>query len=129
MKFNKNKKEQEMKQTLKAKLALAKFLQDTVVIMANDLKETSSEENKKIAEEFTQFMHKVKMGEKVDNSEMTKFSKFFSDEITLDNISRPQLVAMCRFLGLHEYGTDALLRFRLNSKLRRIKADDRVIQF
>jgi LETM1 and EF-hand domain-containing protein 1, mitochondrial len=116
-----------MKQTLKAKLALAKFLQDTVVIMANDLKETSSEENKKIAEEFTQFMHKVKMGEKVDNNDMTKFSKFFSDEITLDNISRPQLVAMCRFLGLHEYGTDALLRFRLNSKLRRIKADDRVI--
>eukprot|EP01080_Neovahlkampfia_damariscottae_P010598 gene10598-3116_t len=120
-------KDKQLKQTLKAKLALAKFLQDTVVIMANDLKQTSTEETKKTAEELTQFMRKVKMGEKVHNEELAKFSKFFSDEITLDNISRPQLVAMCRFLGLYEYGTDALLRYRLNTKLGRIKADDRYI--
>jgi LETM1 and EF-hand domain-containing protein 1, mitochondrial len=38
----------------------------------------------------------VRKGEFVKNEDIIKFSKLFDDEITLDNISRPQLVAMCR---------------------------------
>lgn len=120
-------KEERMKQTVKAKIAVAKFLQDTVSLMANDLKKNRSGEIGTTAEELKEFIDKVRIGEKVTNSDIVKFAKLFSDEITLDNISRPQLVAMCRYMGLYEYGTDAILRYRLNNKIRKIKADDRLI--
>lgn len=34
---------------------------------------------------------------------------------------------MSRYMGLNAYGTDALLRFQLRSKIREIKADDQMI--
>jgi LETM1 and EF-hand domain-containing protein 1 len=120
-------KEEQMKQTLKAKLALAKFLQDTVALMASDLKKNKSGETMATANELKVFIDRVRLGERVQNKDIVKFAKLFSDEITLDNISRPQLVAMCRYMGLSEYGNDVIMRFRLNNKLRRLKADDRLI--
>ena len=45
----------------------------------------------------------------------------------LDNISRPQLVGMSRFMGLTPYGTDTWLRFQLRSKIRQLKRDDQQI--
>lgn len=120
-------KEERLKQTVKAKIAVAKFLQDTVSLMANDLKKNRSGETVATAEELKIFIDKVRLGEKVTNSDIVKFAKLFSDEITLDNISRPQLIAMCRYMGLYDYGNDPILRYRLNNKIRKIKADDRLI--
>lgn len=31
------------------------------------------------------------------NEDVSKFARLFKDEITLDNLPRPQLVAMCRY--------------------------------
>jgi LETM1 and EF-hand domain-containing protein 1 len=53
-----------------------------------------------------------------------QFSKLFENELTLDNLPRPQLIAMCRFLQLAPYGPDAFLRFSLRNKLRDIQRDD-----
>lgn len=61
------------------------------------------------------------------NEEILKFSKLFEDEITLDSLSRPQLVALCRLLELQPIGTNNFLRFQLRMKLRSLKADDHVI--
>ncbi len=58
-----------------------------------------------------------------------KFARAFEDELTLDNLPRPQLVAMCRYMGLPPYGTDTFLRFQLNKKLESLKRDDRVSEF
>lgn len=57
-----------------------------------------------------------------------KFSKLFEDELTLDNLTRPQLVALCRLLELQSIGTNNFLRFQLIMKLRAIRADDKVPQ-
>lgn len=59
---------------------------------------------------------------------MFKIAKFFSDDITLDNIGRPQLVSMCKYMGLNPYGTDTLLRYQLRRKLESIKQDDLMIR-
>lgn len=56
-----------------------------------------------------------------------KFSKIFEDEITLDSLSRPQLVALCRLLELQPIGTNNFLRFQLRMQLRKLKADDQMI--
>ena len=61
--------------------------------------------------------------------EILKFSKLFEDEITLDNISRGMLIALCKVLDLPTIGTDAFLRFQLKMRLRQLKADDKVGYF
>ena len=53
-----------------------------------------------------------------------KFSKLFEDEITLDSLARPQLIALCRVLELKPIGTSNFLRFQLRMKLRNLAADD-----
>lgn len=49
------------------------------------------------------------------------------DELTLDNMSRPQLAGMCVYMGLRPYGSDNFLRFQLRAKLRSLKEDDQRI--
>jgi LETM1 and EF-hand domain-containing protein 1 len=89
-------KENNMKSQVKAKIELAKFLQDTVSLMAKEIntQENNSKENITTSEELKLFLEKIKTGERVKNEDIIKFSKLFDDEITLDNITRPQLVAM-----------------------------------
>lgn len=60
---------------------------------------------------------------------MSRFAKFFNDELTIDGAGRPQLVAMCKFLGISPYGHDIFLRFKLRSRLNAIKKDDMQIMW
>lgn len=55
-----------------------------------------------------------------------RFSKLFEDELTLEHLERPQLVALCKLLELQPIGTNNLLRFQLRLRLRTIRADDEV---
>lgn len=57
---------------------------------------------------------------------LQRFERLFSEEVTLDSISRIQLAAMCKYMGLSTSGTDSFLRFKLCRKLSKIRADDRV---
>lgn len=65
-------------------------------------------------------------GERPSNEQIIRFSKLFEDELTLDNLTRPQLVALCKLLELQSIGTNNFLRFQLIMKLRAIRADDKV---
>lgn len=49
--------------------------------------------------------------------------------MTLDNLSRPQLVAICRYMNLTSFGTDNFLRYQVRLRMRQIKRDDRAISF
>ncbi|CAA2958612.1 LETM1 and EF-hand domain-containing 1, mitochondrial [Olea europaea subsp. europaea] len=112
-------KEQEaLKKRLNARIEYAKFLQDTVKEMAKEVQNSSSGEIKKTAEDLDEFMNKVRKGTGVTNEEILGFAKLFNDELTLDNISRPRLVNMCKYMGIHPYGTDAYLRFMLRKRLQ-----------
>eukprot|EP00250_Pteridium_aquilinum_P004513 c14713_g1_i1 orf=237-2774(+) len=127
--FQDKMKEQEaMKRRLNARIQYAKFLQETVKEMAKEIKTTRSGEIQRTAEDLDQFMNKVRRGEMVMNDEILGFAKLFNDELTLDNISRPRLVSMCKYMNIQPYGTDAYLRHMLRSKLSWIKNDDKMIQ-
>lgn len=118
-------KEDKMKQALKVKLEMAKFLQKTLDDMAVQGKGHTSER----AKEFHDFFVKVRTsGEQATNEEIMKFSKLFEDEITLDSLSRAQLTALCRVLEIQPIGTTNFLRFQLRMRLRSLAADDKVIQ-
>ncbi|XP_010119167.1 PREDICTED: LETM1 and EF-hand domain-containing protein 1, mitochondrial [Chlamydotis macqueenii] len=120
----KSKKEERLKKELRVKLELAKFLQDTIEEMA--LKNKAAKGN--VTKDFSTFFQKIReTGERPSNEEILRFSKLFEDELTLDNLTRPQLVALCKLLELQSIGTNNFLRFQLTMRLRTIKADDKLI--
>lgn len=81
-------------------------------------------------EEFTQFFRKVRAtGESPSASDVIKVCQLFKDDLTLDNLSRPQLVGMCKYMNLNTFGTDMMLRYQIRHRMRQIKRDDRAISF
>lgn len=125
---DKMKEEEALKRKLNARIEYAKFLQETVKEMAKEVKNSRSGELKNTAEDLDEFMNKVRRGASVSNEEILGFAKLFNDELTLDNISRPRLVNMCKYMGINPFGTDAYLRFMLRKRLQKIKNDDKMIQ-
>jgi LETM1 and EF-hand domain-containing protein 1, mitochondrial len=65
-------------------------------------------------------------GGSLTNADLFKYIKLFEDEFTIDYMGMSMLRAMCRILGISTLGTPEILRFRLNMKLRELKADDKV---
>lgn len=125
---DKMKEEEALKRKLNARIEYAKFLQETVKEMAKEVKNSRSGELKNTAEDLDEFMNKVRRGARVSNEEILGFAKLFNDELTLDNISRPRLVNMCKYMGINPFGTDAYLRFMLRKRLQKIKNDDKMIK-
>ncbi|KAG9999599.1 LETM1-domain-containing protein, partial [Aureobasidium melanogenum] len=81
-------------------------------------------------EEFTEFFRKIRTtGESPTKADVIRVCKIFKDDLTLDNLSRPQLVGICRYMSLSTFGTDAMLRYQVRHRMRQIKRDDRAISF
>ncbi|XP_035773465.1 mitochondrial proton/calcium exchanger protein-like isoform X1 [Anopheles albimanus] len=118
--------EDKIKQNLKVKLEMAKFLQKTL----DDMAVQNRDHRSQAAKDFSEFFSRVRTTDNftISNEEMLKFSKLFEDEITLDSLTRQQLQALCRVLEVSPIGTSNLLRFQLRLKLRNLAADDRTIQ-
>lgn len=118
-------KEAKLKQHLKVKLEVAKFFQETLDQMAP---QATSGRHSELAKEFTMFFNRIRTsGDVATSEEIMKFSKLFEDEITLDSLQRPHLVALCKVLQATTIGTSAMLRFNLKMKLRSLSADDKMI--
>ncbi|XP_056888032.1 LETM1 domain-containing protein LETM2, mitochondrial [Takifugu flavidus] len=121
-----SKKEEKQKKGLAAKLELAKFLQETIAEMARRNKAKAQTEDE--TQRFSTFVQRVRgTGEQPTTKDIVRFSKLFEDELTLEHLERPQLVALCKLLELQPIGTNNLLRFQLMMKLRTIKSDDEMI--
>lgn len=121
-----SKKEEKQKKGLAAKLELAKFLQETIAEMARRNKAKAQTEDE--TQRFSTYVQKVRgTGEQPTTKDIVRFSKLFEDELTLEHLERPQLVALCKLLELQPIGTNNLLRFQLMMQLRTIKSDDEMI--
>ncbi|XP_024131081.1 LETM1 domain-containing protein LETM2, mitochondrial isoform X1 [Oryzias melastigma] len=121
-----SKKEEKQKKGLAAKLELAKFLQETIAEMARRNKAKAQTEDE--TQRFSKYVQEVRgTGEQPTTKDIVRFSKLFEDELTLEHLERPQLVALCKLLELQPIGTNNLLRFQLMLKLRAIRSDDEMI--
>ncbi|XP_029019225.1 LETM1 domain-containing protein LETM2, mitochondrial [Betta splendens] len=121
-----SKKEEKQKKGLAAKLELAKFLQETIAEMARRNKAKAQTEDE--TQRFSTYVQQVRgTGEQPTTKDIVRFSKLFEDELTLEHLERPQLVALCKLLELQPIGTNNLLRFQLMMQLRTIKSDDEMI--
>ncbi len=88
-----------------------------------------SDRSSQSAKDFVLFYQEMKNNDEnrrqLDNDQIMKFAKAFQDDITLDNMDRHQLSAICRLLGLTPIGTSAFLKLQIEIKLRALRADDR----
>ncbi|BGP38074.1 LETM1 domain-containing protein ylh47 [Rhodotorula kratochvilovae] len=120
---DKFKEEEKKRKLLKVRLEMAKFLQET--IREGGL---SSRDKIKQSEEFKEFFRKVRStGENPSTEEVVRVARLFEDDLTLENLTRPQLVSMCRYMNINAFGTDIFLRFTIRNRLAKLKADDKVI--
>ena len=66
-------------------------------------------------------------GESPSTEDVLKVASLFEDNLTLDNLSRPQLVSMCRYMNINAFGTDNFLRHTIRTRMEKLREDDRVI--
>ncbi|XP_035673876.1 mitochondrial proton/calcium exchanger protein-like isoform X2 [Branchiostoma floridae] len=124
---DKKTKDERLRQQLRTRLDTARFLLKTMEELPVETRRRSS--GRKSVEDFIQFMDRLRQsGEPAPTEEILKYSKLFEDEMTLDNMEHPSLVALCKLLQLQPIGTNNFLRFQLRMRLRTIKADDKMIQ-
>ncbi|KAG9318879.1 LETM1-domain-containing protein [Chiua virens] len=115
--------EEKQRKLLRVRLEMAKFLQET-------LRESGLKTNAHIlgSDAFKEFFRKVRStGESPSKMDIINVAKLFDDDLTLDNLSRPQLVSVCRYMGINAFGTDNFLRGAVRSRLMNLRRDDQVI--
>ncbi|KAF9246111.1 LETM1-like protein-domain-containing protein [Melanogaster broomeanus] len=115
--------EEKQRKLLRVRLEMAKFLQET-------LRESGLKANAHIVgtDAFKEFFRKVRStGESPSTTDVINVAKLFDDDLTLDNLSRPQLVSMCRYMGINAFGTDNFLRGAIRSRLMNLRRDDQAI--
>ncbi|KAJ6442562.1 MRS7 family protein [Purpureocillium lavendulum] len=120
----------------KSKDAKASLLRSTRKEVSTFLRQTLKETGLPLSpataqkEEFANFFRKVRStGEAPTAEDVIKVCKIFRDDLTLDNLSRPQLVSMCKYMNLNTFGTDMMLRYQVRHRMRQIKRDDKAISF
>ncbi|WVQ85102.1 hypothetical protein IAT38_007266 [Cryptococcus sp. DSM 104549] len=113
---------EKQRKLLRVRIEMAKFLQETV--RESGLKADSVVRS----DEFKEFFRKVRStGETPSQTDVVRVAKLFHDDITLDNLSRPQLVSMCRYMNINAFGTDNFLKHQIRSKLEKVRVDDMMI--
>ncbi|KAI0668528.1 LETM1-domain-containing protein [Trametes maxima] len=115
--------EEKQRKLLRVRLEMAKFLQET-------LRESGLKANAHIvgSEAFKEFFRKVRStGESPSAQDVVNVARLFDDDLTLDNLSRPQLVSTCRYMGINAFGTDNFLRGNIRARLLQLRRDDEAI--
>jgi len=136
--------EENMKKELATRLAMAEFFQETLQNLAKDHRrryetkitkavegecaaESVNIKRQETAASFLEFIDKARNGEMLPPDVIIKYSSYFKDELTLDNMPRMQLINMCKYMNILPYGSEALLRFQLRHKIRILQEDDQRI--
>lgn len=115
--------EEKQRKLLRVRLEMAKFLQET-------LRESGLKANAHIvgSDAFKEFFRKVRStGESPSSQDVINVARLFDDDLTLDNLSRPQLVSTCRYMAINAFGTDNFLRGNIRTRLLQLRRDDESI--
>lgn len=116
--------DEKKRKLLKVRVEMAKFLQETI----KESGLANKTEQLRNSEEFKRFFRKVRStGEQPTTDEIVNVARLFEDDLTLDNLSRPQLVSMCRYMNINAFGTDNFLRYTIRNRLADLGKDDKLI--
>ncbi|VDQ06299.1 unnamed protein product [Trichobilharzia regenti] len=110
-----------IQQRLKAKLELTRFLQETM------LQTTGASKGDPDTPSVVEFQDFIKQVSTCLAKDITRFSKLFEDQVTLESLDNKQLRMLCQLLSLPTMGPSHLLRFQIWMRVRQLKAEDRLI--
>lgn len=75
------------------------------------------------------YKHVRASGEPESRQQLIQVARLFTDDTVLDNVTRPYLVALAKYINLQPFGTDVMLRYRIRYKLLELKKDDIAIYY
>jgi LETM1 and EF-hand domain-containing protein 1, mitochondrial len=120
-------KEAKYKKLRKTRGKVSEFLRSTVAESGMVLPVNITPEQR---EHFTRFFKQVRApGPPPSRKDIITVARLFKDDVVLDNLSRPQLVAMAKYMNLQPFGTNMMLRYSIRHRMRQIKRDDRAIDY
>jgi len=140
--------EESMKRELQSRIAMAQFFQETLEELAKEQKRKATRRKEELIEagvdlakdgddsidktensaaDMLEFLEKARSGEMMPPDIIIKYANYFKDDLHIDNMPRMQLINMCKYMGIHPYGSDTFLRFQLRHKMRVLKEDDQRI--
>lgn len=137
----KHQKDEKRKQLLKVRLEVVEVLEHTLQARSKDIKQRGESAAPAAAASgvgaasgssrpVREFIQRMKDGEKATSvDELISVMKKFKDDITLDALSRDQLVSMSQFMGVPSFAPTALLRFQLRTALRKLRNEDKEIMW
>lgn len=80
--------------------------------------------------QFQDFFAKIRsQSVKPTREELLNVARAFKEDMVLDNLLRPQLVAMASYINMKPFGTDQMLRYRIRYNMLKIKQDDKAIDY
>ncbi|SMN20013.1 similar to Saccharomyces cerevisiae YOL027C MDM38 Mitochondrial protein, forms a complex with Mba1p to facilitate recruitment of mRNA-specific translational activators to ribosomes [Maudiozyma saulgeensis] len=102
-------------------------LEESQLVAYNSIDST---ENKRV---FYDFFKKIYDNDSKEiyftHDEIKTVARLFKNDTVLDNLSRPQLMAMAKFMSLRPFGSDNILRYQIRYQLKNIINDDKVIDY
>ena len=116
---------EQKKDVIKRRKAIAKNSACTDLTTKESTESLTTQEE--TAADFLEFIEKARKGEMFPPEVIIKYSTFFQDDLTLDNMPRMQLINMCKYMSIPPYGADSLLRFQLRHKVKSLVEDDQRI--
>lgn len=88
---------------------------------------------KKISEKekqaFVLFFDTISIGKTPTREHLIQVARMFKNDQVLDNLLRPQLTAMAKYMSLRPFGTDSILRYQIRHRLLTIIKDDKAIDY
>ncbi|SCV06009.1 LANO_0H20098g1_1 [Lachancea nothofagi CBS 11611] len=108
------------------------FLQETLeessLISYNSIE--SAEKKKKFLNFFKKLNSPKDGNDNVfTHDEILTVAQMFKNDSVLDNLSRPQLVAIAKYMSLRPFGNDNLLRYQIRYNLKNIMEDDKIVDY
>lgn len=117
----------------KKRAKLSKTRVSTSEYIKRTMEESGLKLSKRITEEekegFVSFFHTISMGKNPTRDHLIQVARMFKNDQVLDNLSRPQLVAMSKYMSLRPFGTDSILRYQIRHRLLTIIKDDKAIDY
>ncbi|QRG38622.1 hypothetical protein FDK38_003037 [Candidozyma auris] len=110
----------------KKRVSASEYIKKTMEESGLKLSKKISEEEKQA---FVSFFDIISMGKTPEREHLIKVARMFKNDQVLDNLSRPQLVAMAKYMSLRPFGTDSILRYQIRHRLLTIIKDDKAIDY
>ncbi|ODV77610.1 LETM1-domain-containing protein [Suhomyces tanzawaensis NRRL Y-17324] len=110
----------------KTRVSASEYIKKTMEESGLKLSKKITEAEK---EAFVSFFHTISMGKNPTREHLIQVARMFKNDQVLDNLSRPQLVAMTKYMSLRPFGTDSILRYQIRHRLLNIIKDDKAIDY